>query len=350
MTVSEPIHQAPASPLLHGWAVAVAGVILTMIVAGGLVTSQNAGDSVPDWPLSYGSVYPTHQMVGNVRYEHTHRMIGWALGLMVIALTVALQATRKPPGIRRMGWIALLWVCLLGGLGGLRVMLISKPAVQDAVMNVFGLLGVQSVETARVTVTVIHTALAQSFLCFMVVLAATLSRRWNTAQQPAISDETGGLRRLAMVTIAMVLMQLVFGALRRQTDATWPLILHLVGAGLVFLHVALIILRIRLYFSDVAPLRRIARGLGILIVAQVALGLAAWWIVRANKPGASPLPEIFGSDILASTMLTAHLAVGAMVLVLTVLAAVYAYKYVAPTGDATDRTAVPTPGPLAASP
>ncbi|MCA9251779.1 MAG: hypothetical protein KDA54_11655, partial [Phycisphaerales bacterium] len=31
---------------------------LLMITAGGMVTSMDAGDSVPDWPLSYGSLMP----------------------------------------------------------------------------------------------------------------------------------------------------------------------------------------------------------------------------------------------------------------------------------------------------
>jgi cytochrome c oxidase assembly protein subunit 15 len=39
---------------LHRYTVVVAFCTLLLVVAGGLVTSNDAGLSVPDWPLSYG--------------------------------------------------------------------------------------------------------------------------------------------------------------------------------------------------------------------------------------------------------------------------------------------------------
>src|SRR5207248_11573303 len=44
-----------------------------LITAGGLVTSNDYGLAVPDWPKSYGVWMP--QMIGGVIYEHGHRMI-----------------------------------------------------------------------------------------------------------------------------------------------------------------------------------------------------------------------------------------------------------------------------------
>lgn len=345
------INNLQSNRFLYGFAIAVGVLILTMIVAGGLVTSQDAGDSVPDWPLSYGSVYPAQQMVGNVRYEHTHRMIGWALGLMVIALAAGLQFVEKRRAVRRMGWIALFWVCLLGGLGGLRVMLISKPAVQDAMMNAFAVFGVHSVQTARVVVTVIHTALAQSFLCFVAVLAVTLSRRWINAQQPIRSTQSAALRRLAFITVAMILLQLIFGAIRRHTDATLPLVLHLIGAGLVLLHVALLFMRVRVDFAAVEPLMKAARWLMILTGSQIVLGLLSWWIVRANRPGGSFLPQLLGSDVLASCVLTAHLAVGALIFVAAVLTTVFAFRHTTPAAkeEAIDNASIRTSNTMTAT-
>jgi len=43
---------------LHRFAVVVSICTLFLVVAGGLVTSNDAGLSVPDWPLSYGSWMP----------------------------------------------------------------------------------------------------------------------------------------------------------------------------------------------------------------------------------------------------------------------------------------------------
>ena len=48
---------------LHRYTVVVAMCTLLLVVAGGLVTSNDAGLSVPDWPLSYGKLMP--KMEGN---------------------------------------------------------------------------------------------------------------------------------------------------------------------------------------------------------------------------------------------------------------------------------------------
>jgi len=67
---------------LYRWSVLLACCTLLLVVAGGLVTSRDAGLSVPDWPLSYGKLMP--QMEGGILYEHGHRMVattvGWLTG------------------------------------------------------------------------------------------------------------------------------------------------------------------------------------------------------------------------------------------------------------------------------
>src|SRR3989454_5733681 len=63
---------------LHRFALFTAGCTLLLLVAGALVTSNDAGLSVPDWPLSYGSLTPP--MVGGIRYEHSHRLIASFVG------------------------------------------------------------------------------------------------------------------------------------------------------------------------------------------------------------------------------------------------------------------------------
>ena len=50
-----------------------------LIFAGGLVTSTGSGLSVPEWPNTYGwnmFLFPLDKMVGGIRYEHSHRLIG----------------------------------------------------------------------------------------------------------------------------------------------------------------------------------------------------------------------------------------------------------------------------------
>src|SRR5258708_29687752 len=59
-----------------------------LLLAGGLVTSNNAGLSVPDWPTTQGSLWKVPPMVGGVKYEHGHRMIAEFVGLMPIIVAV----------------------------------------------------------------------------------------------------------------------------------------------------------------------------------------------------------------------------------------------------------------------
>src|SRR5271157_2405081 len=73
---------------LHRFAIFTASITLLLIVAGALVTSNDAGLSVPDWPTSYGSIYKIPHMVGGIKYEHTHRMIAEFVGLLTIILAV----------------------------------------------------------------------------------------------------------------------------------------------------------------------------------------------------------------------------------------------------------------------
>ena len=49
---------------LHRFAVFTACATLVLIVAGALVTSNDAGLSVPDWPTTFGSFYKMPHMVG----------------------------------------------------------------------------------------------------------------------------------------------------------------------------------------------------------------------------------------------------------------------------------------------
>jgi cytochrome c oxidase assembly protein subunit 15 len=49
---------------LHRLAVILACWIFLLIIAGALVTSNDAGLSVPDWPTSFGSWYKIPKLVG----------------------------------------------------------------------------------------------------------------------------------------------------------------------------------------------------------------------------------------------------------------------------------------------
>src|ERR1700749_860812 len=65
------------SPWLHRAALFTALCTFILIFIGGLVTSNHAGMSVPDWPNSYGYnmfLFPPSKWVGGILFEHTHRL------------------------------------------------------------------------------------------------------------------------------------------------------------------------------------------------------------------------------------------------------------------------------------
>ena len=76
---------------LHRCALLVALATFILLIAGGLVTSHGVGMAVPDWPNSYGYnlfFFPISQWVGGIFYEHSHRLIASAVGLLTGILTL----------------------------------------------------------------------------------------------------------------------------------------------------------------------------------------------------------------------------------------------------------------------
>src|ERR1700681_4955525 len=102
---------------VHRFAVFTAVCTFLLLVAGALVTSNDAGLSVPDWPLSYGSLTPP--MVGGIFYEHGHRMIASFVGLLSIVLAVWLWRLESRSWLQWLGVAAVGAVVAQGILGGI---------------------------------------------------------------------------------------------------------------------------------------------------------------------------------------------------------------------------------------
>src|SRR5512140_904900 len=87
------MHQNNVGPLwLRRYAVFVACCTFMLVIAGGLVTSNDAALSVPDWPLSWGR--PVPPLEGGVRYEFAHRALAAFVGLLTLGLALAMRDLR----------------------------------------------------------------------------------------------------------------------------------------------------------------------------------------------------------------------------------------------------------------
>src|SRR6476469_620405 len=120
---------------MHRFAKFLAACTVLLILAGSLVTSHDAGLSVPDWPSSYGwnmFSFPPSMWVANILYEHGHRLVASGVGMLTIVLVVWLWATETPRWLRWCGVAALCAVMTQGLLGGLTVLFFLPPAVSTA--------------------------------------------------------------------------------------------------------------------------------------------------------------------------------------------------------------------------
>ena len=314
-------------------ALGVAVLTFVMISAGGMVTSMDAGDAVPDWPLSYNSLMPVQQIqtVAGVIYEHGHRVVGWVLGILTITLAVTLFRSDTRRWMRRLGIVALVLVCLQGGLGGLRVLVVSNESVQKALLSSPT---PEAVHGMRITLAVIHTGFGQALLGLMCVIAAASSRSWIADGGQEATAGAMRVRRVGLVTIAILFVQILLGAVRRHTNGT--IALHMTGAFVASAAVLYLYIRVLLSCPKVRALVRPANLLLLGIGIQLMLGFFSWGLTNTAIASGKALPDLMGSELLASIILTAHLAIGAALLAGCVILTARAYRFLAPTPELRD--------------
>src|SRR5271167_489844 len=100
MSIETPIK---TNSWLHWFAVLTAAATFLLLGLGGLVTSHEAGMSVPDWPNTYGYnmfLFPPRLWIGGILYEHTHRLMATVVGFLSIVLTVVAWKTEPRLWVR----------------------------------------------------------------------------------------------------------------------------------------------------------------------------------------------------------------------------------------------------------
>jgi cytochrome c oxidase assembly protein subunit 15 len=290
-----------------------AGATFLLIVIGGIVTSTDSGLAVPDWPTTFGYnmfLYPLSEMVGGILYEHSHRLMGSLVGLLTVGLFVFILAKDSRKWLKWLGFAALIAVIVQGVLGGLRVTQINRNFA------------------------IVHACLAQAFFALLCGIAWFTARDWwQDRNEPAIAT-TQKLRRLSLITTGLIYVQLIFGAVLRHTGSR--LDIHLVFAFLVTLHIFLLVRRI-LGTNDEA--QRIAPSMALLLLGllaiQLMLGTGAFF-ARLTALG-----ETFAAA-LTVTITTAHVAVGALMLVSSFVLTLKIYRFT----DASVPADAPTSGAL----
>src|SRR5215471_4890552 len=288
---------------VHRFAVFVACATFFLIIAGANVTSHDAGLATSDWPKSNGQWFP--KMVGNLFWEHGHRMVATAVGILTIVLAVYVQLRERRPWVKRLAWGALAAVIAQGLLGGLTVKL-NLPLIVSAA----------------------HATLAQLFFLITVSLAVFTSPRWLLAESLANEhDEGASLRSMSVISLVVILTQLVLGATLRHS-ATWDqalpvplLVAHVCGAVVVTLVLSTTVGLVLLRYGSEAYLSRPATIAAVLLIVQLGLGLAAY-VTRMRSPY-DPQPL---NPMIAVTV--SHVACGALVFAATIVMTLRVFRVV----------------------
>jgi len=282
----------------HRFAVFTAGATFLLIIAGALVTSNDAGLSVPDWPTSFGSLYKIPHLVGGVRFEHTHRMIAQFVGFLSIVLAIWTWRADRRRWMKYLGVTALGVVIAQGILGGLTVLFYLPPAISSA-----------------------HAALAQTFFCVAVLIAIFTGQRWmEEAPRVDVDEQRPNLFILTLLSIFVLYVQLILGALFRHHGLSWwP---HVVNSGTVAIVLSWTAVRALSQYSKIDPVRRPAITMLSLLIAQLCLGFVAF-LTRVAWGHDAVQPEL---PMVISTV--AHVAVGALLLATTVVLAAQVWRHV----------------------
>src|SRR3954463_12550635 len=195
-----PVHK----PGLAVFSAVGAAWVFVLVTLGAFTTTIGAGMAFSDWPLSNGSINPKGWLDDIAMFaEHSHRLSGTLMGLITITLAIWIHRRESRAWLRKLGWWALALVIVQGIIGGQRVKL-DAWHVGGFEMSVGQMLRIP------------HGILAQVYVCLLIAIAVSLSRRWIEGGSPSVSP---GLRRLAVVCCSLVFLQLVIAATMRHNYA-----------------------------------------------------------------------------------------------------------------------------------
>lgn len=293
----------------------MAALAFLLLIAGGLVTSNNAGLAEPDWPTSFGSLFKWPRMIGGVKFEHGHRVAAEIVGLLTIMVAVWTWLVDKRRWMRGLTLAAVAGVIFQGVLGGLTVLNFLPPAISTA-----------------------HATVGQTMFCVLAAIAVFTGRSW--LEEPAekiFPKDARLLLRHAWMLIGFLYLQLILGAAFRHVWTKWgppgsnqwaaPKIVHvflyphilnslLVAGLIVFLSI-----RVLSRHAGIPHLRRPALGMLVLLIGQLLLGISAY-VVRVVQ-GVNEVQPTLG--LVGVTV--AHLGVGALVLALAMVLTIQTYRH-----------------------
>jgi heme a synthase len=292
----------------------LAAVTFPLIWVGGLVTTYDAGMAVDDWPSTFGYnlfLYPwTTWVYGpwNLFIEHGHRLLGALAGMVSIVLVAVTWRHDPRPWVWWLTVGALVLVSIQGVLGGARVLLDER------------------------TLALVHGCVGPAFFAYVAGLMVVTSRWWIETKRVE-HPQAMPLQRLALILVSLAYFQLIVGAHIRHAppggspDAFRIAVIFHLGIAFVLLAHSLVAAAKGWSRGVVGPIRWPLTLLAILITAQIILGGSVWLLKYGWPFGLSESWQVAGTTIVARSFLqsmitTSHVAMGSLILALSVLVGV----------------------------
>lgn len=260
----------PSGKAMRRMAIATAISTWVLLLVGCMVHGTGSSLACPDWPTCYGTFFP--EMKNGVEYEHTHRVVATAIGIMTLVLGWMAWKRRKLEGGRttmKLSMLAIGMVVFQGVLGGVTVLLQLPLAV-----------------------TMAHLTTSMCFFCLLSWIALRSS--------PKVASEVprglARLRPIAVVVAFATLGQIFLGGIVRHThnglacdkiplcdgNELWPAALgkriqmgHRIFA--VVLAIAIVALAVTVWrrASGSPRHRTLAVAAVVLVLGQIVLGLVS---------------------------------------------------------------------------
>lgn len=302
--------------------------VFGLIFMGALVTSHQAGLAVPDWPTSFGEnmfLFPPSKWIGNIFYEHVHRLVASGIGCLTVILCIWVYLKESRNSIRNLCSIALALVIMQGLLGGLTVRLLLPAWVST-----------------------LHALFAQTFFLVTLLIALLINEKPFDKTFPQSAHIYKGFFRLGCTGIFLLYIQLFLGAYMRHTEAGlalvdfpsmagawWPSLsedfiaranamrtalhlvevsrqqilihlLHRMFAIVLFAYFCLLTWRSTKLPSNDLTLRRLV--LTILLSACVQVGLGIVTVLSGKLPYLTSSHVVFGAFLLGLTLIFTYKA------------------------------------------
>jgi cytochrome c oxidase assembly protein subunit 15 len=282
---------------VHKLAVFTVWWTVLLFVAGALVTSNDAALSVPDWPKSFGTWFPSLRMLaGGAFFEHSHRVIAAVLGFLVLILAMWLWKSEPRSWMRWFGIIA---------VGGVVAQAILGGQVVRQLLHYW--------------LPVVHASFAQIVFAAVVSIAVFTSKWW-VSEQPQLEDTRApSIHSVAILNAAIIFLQVILGAGFRHSEIRiWP---HMVGALVVLGVVIWTAVVLRKRFGQSRELSKARILLHIIFGMQFLLGFGAYWSRLSTADAPQPMPVMVWLTVI-------HTVVGAILFAFSILIVLLCYRLI----------------------